>query len=391
MRITESFNLENYRFDKKVIIYGAGVYGELALRGLQYIGIEPDYFADKRLAGKKCWGIEVINPDNLGDYKEDSILIASSNFFCEMFSEALSKGNKYIYDIEDLILLPYEDSVLSEYALEEKRICSKYSNVINNYNVDGIVVPHLNIVLTERCTLKCKDCANLMQYYKFPENLDMDELIDSFSNFLTAVDLVLSVEILGGEPFIIPDIDKFIKKFVDNEKIKRISIYTNSTIVPAERILSVLKNNKIDVQMSDYGEHSKKIKELENSLKSYGITYYVHKYNEWHDVGDLQKRNYTDAEKKHMYSVCTMAKCHTFYRGKLYLCPRAAHGERLGAFVNNKDEFVDFTTKGIDQSGNWRKNVGHLLKEMDFLTACDYCNGSTDGSVKVKAAVQVNK
>ena len=32
----------------------------------------------------------------------------------------------------------------------------------------------MDVVITERCSLKCKDCANLMQYYEKPQNSDLE-------------------------------------------------------------------------------------------------------------------------------------------------------------------------------------------------------------------------
>ena len=40
-------------------------------------------------------------------------------------------------------------------------------------------IVRLDIVLTECCTLRCRDCSNLMQYYEKPENLDPEEVISS--------------------------------------------------------------------------------------------------------------------------------------------------------------------------------------------------------------------
>ena len=31
-----------------------------------------------------------------------------------------------------------------------------------------LVIRSVDVVITEKCTLKCKDCANLMQYYQNP-------------------------------------------------------------------------------------------------------------------------------------------------------------------------------------------------------------------------------
>ena len=60
---------------------------------------------------------------------------------------------------------------------------------------------YLDVVITECCTLKCRNCSNLMQYYKTPANLDADEVISSLSRILKAV-RVERLKILGGEPFV---------------------------------------------------------------------------------------------------------------------------------------------------------------------------------------------
>ncbi len=43
MRLTKSFTADCLKENQKIIIYGAGRYGELALRGLQHLGLQPSY------------------------------------------------------------------------------------------------------------------------------------------------------------------------------------------------------------------------------------------------------------------------------------------------------------------------------------------------------------
>ena len=39
-------------------------------------------------------------------------------------------------------------------------------------------------MITEKCTLKCKDCANLMQFYESPINIDLKEVQLILDNLL---------------------------------------------------------------------------------------------------------------------------------------------------------------------------------------------------------------
>ena len=42
----------------------------------------------------------------------------------------------------------------------------------------------LDLVLTEKCTLKCVDCSNLMQYYAKPIDEDFEILTNSLKKFM---------------------------------------------------------------------------------------------------------------------------------------------------------------------------------------------------------------
>ena len=48
----------------------------------------------------------------------------------------------------------------------------------------------MDVVITERCSLKCKDCANLMQYYEKPQNSDLEILFKSLDRMMECVDQI---------------------------------------------------------------------------------------------------------------------------------------------------------------------------------------------------------
>ena len=80
---TKPFKIEDCDKNKKIIIYGASVYGELAYRGLKAAGISPTFFCDQSNQRDIYLGIKVISPQQLGDYVNDNIIIASADFFFE--------------------------------------------------------------------------------------------------------------------------------------------------------------------------------------------------------------------------------------------------------------------------------------------------------------------
>lgn len=388
MKLTRSFEFKDWENGDIIIIYGAGRYGEIAFHGLEAMGLHADYFADRNVTEVERLGIPIISPDEIVKYENAIVLIASLNYFYEMLSFLQGIGKDEAYDILNLLKVDIDDGLLSEYALDEKNNYRKYFNVVNNNGLDELIMGHCEIVLTERCTLRCKDCANLIQYYKKPCDLDCDSIIQSFNQFLETIDTLLELRLLGGEPFLFSQLDRIIDAFIDNDKIKQITIYTNSTMLPTENVLKSLQRKKVSVHMSDYGKCSRKIKELDEVLTQNKINHYIHHYDKWSDLGALESRDYSDENKEKMFGMCFMSKCYTFYRGKLYVCPRAAHGERLGAFHNKENEYIDFNSnEGIMERKNKLKK---LLEETKYIEACNYCNGSMHCSTEIPAAIQVN-
>lgn len=383
-----SFRKEMLRSEQKVLIYGAGNYGEIAFYALKAIGIEVDRFVDRAYAGRKYLGKEVISSSKLCEHTEDVIIIASLNYFRTLAEYAAGQGCSYLYSMIELMKCRLDENVLSEYARDEYNNPHKYRIAVLNAFVEGLIVDHIEVVITEKCSLRCKDCANLIPYFENAKHFDMEEIIVQLSRFLDAVDVLSDLRILGGEPFLHPEIDKLLKYAQNNPKIQLITIDTNSTVVPSQNVMSLLKHPKVVVHMSDYGKVSVRLDKLDRLFSEAEIIHYIHHYDKWNDIGDLNYRSYSDEDVQHIFEKCIMSKCHSFYNGKLYLCPRAGAGERIGAFVNHEGEYIDFTSSNV-KTEDYRTQIEKLIHTDHHITACMYCNGSGNYSQKIDAAIQI--
>ena len=106
----------------------------------------------------------------------------------------------------------------------------------------------LDIVLTEKCSLKCKHCSNLMQYYEKPIDNEFDDIILSIENFFGNIDYCYEIRLIGGEPLLFKKIDKVIEKLmIHSNKFGKIIIYTNGTIVPKGDRINALKITKFNL------------------------------------------------------------------------------------------------------------------------------------------------
>jgi hypothetical protein len=83
-----------------------------------------------------------------------------------------------------------------EYTLKAVEMCHK-----SFANKERDFIHSLDVVISEKCSLNCKDCSNLMQYYTAPENLNYDGIISDFEKLTAKIKHVYEIRLIGGEPF----------------------------------------------------------------------------------------------------------------------------------------------------------------------------------------------
>ena len=271
-----------------------------------------------------------------------------------------------------------------------KRIQKKISYFNNNKTIKKLFPWHLYIdyvelVVTTKCTLKCKNCANLMYRYHKPYNVDREIIIKSIDKLFACADRVETFRILGGEPFCNPEL-KYILNRIPTEKTKNIVIVTNGTIVPTDNaLLGILKVKNIMVEISDYGKYSFNKEKLINTLIENNIKYQVESHKVWYDYGDIVKydRSKKDLERQFLY--CNI-NCKSILNGKLYYCPRSAHGTDLNILKN--ENYVDLINNN-DKTN--RKEIKKLMFTNKSLDACKYCKYATKECGIVDVAEQLRK
>lgn len=120
--------------------------------------------------------------------------------------------------------LPYD---FKQQALKEFVKCQKWRKYVNRSELNEIstelerndvcILPNIAVSVTNKCSLRCRDCNNLMPYCKEHISINVEEIINEIKNLLNYVDQIVSVEIIGGEPFIYAQIPKLLA-FVCREK-----------------------------------------------------------------------------------------------------------------------------------------------------------------------------
>lgn len=253
------------------------------------------------------------------------------------------------------------------------------------FNYKNSYYEYLEIPITNKCSLRCKHCSNLIPCYKKRYDYDNQVLLKSIKEFLNCIEQIVYIRVLGGEPFLSNNLYSVINVILKSNKVQRLEIVTNGTIIPKDKkLIRKLRNNKIIVCISRYPivDYEKLIL----FLKENNIKYRIDKMNYWMTYGNTQKRNKTTKELKKQFKKCNSV-CKSLINGQIHLCPRSSHGTDLGLITDNNEDYLNILDPKLSLKDKKMK-LNKLLKKK-YIKACDYCDYGTKNSKKIPVAEQI--
>jgi len=377
-------------YGQPIVLFGAALLGEVALKTLEGIGLQPACFCDNSplKQGNRFLGYAVISPEALKrDYVNPYVIVCSIRYggICKQ----LCSLNITPHDARNIFKNVDYHCAYSEPENAVKQEIERYLQIIKVSRAsDKLYIENLDLAITEKCSLRCKDCMNLSTYYRVPKDADTELLLESFGRLTDCIDGVFVVNVHGGEPFMNKDMHIIIDNLINNRTIMKIVVISNGTMVPLGKNLACLKHKKICVAIDDYKGLSRKIPKLVEIFTREGINYKLIRMDEWLDYGGLEYRSRNKENLLDIFAKCR--KCFTLLNGKLFICGRSAHGMNTGVFADEPNDYVDLINDKLSNSG-LRKEIYKLLYRTENITACNYCNAfNLECAKMIKAAVQEN-
>ena len=255
-----------------------------------------------------------------------------------------------------------------------------------------LYIRSVDIVITEKCSLKCQDCSNLMQYYESPKNIELDSVIKEIDSVTDAADEINELRIIGGDAFMNKDFPEIVNYAASKKNVNKVVIYTNGTIAPnLEKISAIAQSPKIFVFITTYGALSKNAEKLSEALQMHGIQYNNQPAYGWTDCGRIVKHERTETERAKIFQNCCAKHFTTLTDNKIFRCPFAANLHRLGATPNYEDDYIEL--KDMDkltatELEEYRSTLKQYLREVAYIKYCDHCNGRTYGDPEIQPGIQ---
>jgi organic radical activating enzyme len=238
-----------------------------------------------------------------------------------------------------------------------------------------------DVLVTEKCNLACSFCNMFIPHYELPKHRDTQIILSDIDSYFNMVDYVSIFHLVGGEPFLHPNIKDVIEYILEkySDKIDKFIITTNGTVLPKEEILEVLKNNNVILSVSNYSNKLEKLKsKVEKVVDTYqvnNINHYVRNNIEWYDFGDLRiKNNMSEEELINHFDSCT-APFRGLNDGKFYYCHLNTSAVLTKLFPLNDNDYVNLSD--VSSEDLIKFDLG--FTELGYITFCDNCNGCNTG------------
>jgi organic radical activating enzyme len=380
-----------------VVIFGSGIVGEALFHSCQEIGIRVECFCDNNI--NKTHALKCQRPVVFaGDLKKkfpDAWFLVSAADIKDVVDQLRGMGySKWLpcgVFLRDFVASRYpldapEDFV--DFAVGTCVLCHD-----SYMTPDKLFLRSVDVIITERCSLRCRDCSNLMQYYKKPMDIPAAEVNAWIDAFCLLVDEINEFRVIGGEPFINKEFPLIVSRLVAEPKVKRVVIYTNGTLIPNDAQFESLMHAKVILMVTDYGVLARKLQGLEEKLRQHKVSYYVRKAQGWTACSRIQRHHRSDEEQTAVFRRCCARNLVTLSDGRLFRCPFAANAERLHAIQSSKGDSVSLlpVPVGSEDRQALKRTIRAYLMDKPFLAACDYCDGRPFDAPEIAPAVQTAK
>ncbi|MCI8755712.1 MAG: radical SAM protein [Oscillospiraceae bacterium] len=244
-----------------------------------------------------------------------------------------------------------------------------------------VYLRRVDLSITSYCNLRCRHCNMLMPYYKKHRHYDLSNILLDVDVYFRWVDYVEFFNILGGEPFLHPDILEITREIAKRyrEKIGDLVFFSNGTIMPEEQMLDLMKEYRIKVYIGDYREHiaaiRPKVDEFIHKLKSYGIPYEMPISDTWTDFNHAptDRSNWT-AEQ--LAKICN--RCGEPFRGihnqKFYFCHLNTSAALSGQYEEEEGDYLDLSSLP-EGRGDTLVAFDLACIPKGYVSYCRYCGG----------------
>jgi len=285
----------------------------------------------------------------------DLILVAvrEVRFIIESLVEQGEIRNLYMVhpDVLDRKISLFKDGQLDECAL-----------------IKAPWLSYLEQDIVSHCNLKCDSCGHFSNAVspEFYETISFEKDMFRLAQLFSQINMI---RIMGGEPFLHPELPKFIEIARKHFPKSDLWVVTNGLLVPKQKpeVWQHFRDARVKVYISQYLPTSKMLAKIKNVLDENYIQYTVSELIEtFYKCLTLQDNNDPFETRKTCSKTCT-----TTYKGNLAHCSLILYIDRINVLADNfykvkKEDLINIHDTNIN---GW----DILHKIANPVNFCKYC------------------
>ena len=375
---------------RPLIIFGASVTGEALLHWCNREKLSVAGFCDNnsKKAGNVLNGKIVFHPpEAFAAFPDAAVLIAVIDIG-DIVAQLEKIGIETVYAASEIL----RDLPIYEYEYSKSADFVNYvaGNCISSH--DSYLFPKklflrsVDIVITQRCSLRCRDCSNLMQFYLHPHDYDTESVVETAKTLCRAADKVNELRIIGGEPFMNRNCRAITEGLGEISNVGKLVFFTNATIAPDWNGFTDELKTKMLFIITDYGPLSRNLAAMTAMLAREKIAFLVTKAGNWTSCSAIARYERSETMMQDTFDNCCAKNLFTLMDGALYRCPYAANCYSLGLSEKNQHDRVM-----INDRKNLKDDLLQFVRQQKYTPVCSWCPGRRFDDPEIEPAIQLKQ
>lgn len=180
------------------------------------------------------------------------------------------------------------------------------------------VLPQAEMHISDACNLNCRGCTHFSPLFHSID-AELASRLEDVRKLAGKVTHILDFYLLGGEPFLNPEIGAYVEGIRKILPRTRLTIVTNGLLVPKlpNEVLDVVRRTKTFVSISEYKPTHEIIDQITSRLANAGVKYTLRSF----DSRKIFNKPLSLMSDGRYPQKCISDGCVNIYKGKICRCP----------------------------------------------------------------------
>ncbi len=257
------------------------------------------------------------------------------------------------FDHNDILFVPIE-MIKGRESIDTSKFY-KYGSVT--------YLDYIEININDHCNMNCKGCSHFAPLA--PTSFkDFNVFFKDIKRLKELIPHIFKIRIMGGEPFLNPELKKYVRAIKEVYPYTDLRIVTNGLLLKNidDEILDFIKNNDVMLDISVYPPLHKTIDEIVQKLKDKKVKIFLENISFFKPILLSEKEKYP-------FNTLQNCNCINLENGFIASCPLQTTIKYYNDHFDNK---YDYKTNKINiYESITGSDIKRRLKEPFEL--CDYC------------------